>query len=365
MSPISDNTAGTVIQVAGADLVFHPVRIDDVTPTGHQIAHASGYKPPDAVVVMRMMDDGALDPVRPDEVVDLRQAQGRFVVGIADCISLAEVDGERLQWIGGVISGTAIRRLASVPDDRTVFLERTDEPDREILPVDLVNLDPAGIESFVTRKRKGWELNVHGVVVEFDEPKVRVRDALVKAGFDPAKPWQILLKIEGRPKVEVGLDDMVDLTTPDIEKLRLMPRAVDNGEALPAPRRDFALLAEDVDYLGRLALPWETVVEQGRRWLVIGGYPLPSGYTATTTDLALEIPPSYPQAQIYGFYANPPLALANGRTIASTQLSGVIRGLPWVGWSRYRPGQPWNPDSDNVVTQLALAEAALLKEAGE
>ena len=118
-------------------------------------------------------------------------------------------------------------------------------------------------------------------------------------------------------------------------------------------------------YLDGLALRWETVVEKGRRWLVIRDYPLPPGYSVPTSDLALELPETYPQAQIYGFYAYPPLALASGRAIANTQLNGVIDGKPYVGWSRYRPGQPWNPDVDNVVSQFALVEAALLKEAGE
>ncbi len=364
MNPTPDPSRGATIHVAGLDLAFRSVPIADRTPTGHQIAHAAGVRPAEAALVMRMLEDGGLDPVRPDEVVDLAAGEGRFVVGVADRISLATVDGERVQWIGDVVSGAALRRLGSVPADHALYLERADEPDLEIAPTDLVSLDPAGIESFISRK-KGWKLDVHGVVVEFGTPKVRVRDALVEAGFDPAKPWQIFLKVAGRPKSEVGLDDVVDLTTPGIEKLRLMPRAVDNGEAPCAPRRDFALLAEDVAYLDRQKLEWEAVAEGGRRWLVLHGYPLPAGYTADTTDLALEIPSTYPQAQIYGFYAHPALALASGRTIPSTQLSGVIFGLPWTGWSRYRPGQPWDPDTDNVVTQLALAEACLSKEAGE
>lgn len=361
----SVNTSpGALIRIAGTDLEFRPVHIGDKTPTGHQIAHASGNKPPDDAVVLRMLDDGGLDLVRPDEMVDVSDGQARFVVGIADHVAFAKVDGERHQWLGGVISGTALRRLAAVPDDRAILLERVDQPDKEIASDDLVNLDRDGIESFITRK-KGWKLNVHGVVVEFGTPSVKVRDALIEAKFDPSKPWQIFLKVAGQPKVEVTLDQEIDLTTPGIEKLRLMPRAVDNGEAPSAPRRTFGLLEEDVAYLDGLALRWETVIEKGRRWLVIRDYPLPPGYSVPTSDLALELPQTYPQAQIYGFYAYPPLALASGRAIANTQLNGVIDGKPYVGWSRYRPGQPWNPDVDNVVSQFALVEAALLKEAGE
>jgi len=360
-----------LIQVAGLDLVFHAVQIDDPTPTGHQIAKAAGCKPPDDALVLHVRSDGELDLVRPDEVIDVRGGAARFVAVVADHVSLFKVDGERFEWPGGVISGLVVRRVARVPEDRTLYLERTDLPDREIELAELINLDRSGIESFITT-RKTWKLNVHGVIEEFTHPKVAVRDALIAAKIDPTKPWQIFLKVVGQPKVEVTLDQVIDLTTPGIEKLRLMPRAVDNGEAPSAPRRTFAMLEEDLNYLEGLGLVWETVVEPAaspgavaRRWLLIKGYPLPAGYTARFTDLALEIPPTYPQAQIYGFYANPAPALVNGRTIPNTQLTGTISGIPFIGWSRYRAGQPWNPDVDNVVTQLALVEASLAKEAGE
>jgi hypothetical protein len=120
-------------------------------------------------------------------------------------------------------------------------------------------------------------------------------------------------------------------------------------------------------YLRQLGLIWETLVEiDGRRWLLLHNYPVPAGYTVTTTLLALEVPPAYPGAQIYGFYAYPPLALAAGGEIASTQMRGVIRRNEFHGWSRNRgQGAPWNAEKDNVVTQLALVEAALTKEVGE
>lgn len=361
MEAVKNKVAGTVILVAGADLEFRPLTISYETPTGHQIARAAGCKPPDDAVVMRVLDDGEMDLVRPDE--ELMAEGSRFVAFLADHVSLLKVDGERYEWPGRTISGAVLRRLAGVPDDQSIYLQRIEVEDEEILPTTLVNLDATGIEAFITVK-KGWKLNVHGVVVEFGTQTVIVRDALVKAGFDPSKPWQIFLKVAGQPKSEVGIDQEIDLSMPGIEKLRLMPQAVDNGEAL-APRRAFSLLAEDVEYLDRLGLGWETVVEEQRRWLLVHDYPLPPGFTVGTSDIALEIPPTYPQAQIYGFFAFPPLALANARVIPSTQLSGVINGKPFVGWSRYRPGQPWDPDTDNVVTQFALVEASLLKEAGE
>jgi Prokaryotic E2 family E len=205
-------------------------------------------------------------------------------------------------------------------------------------------------------------LNVQGVILELMTPTIEVRQALQDAGFDPDQGWQIFLKIHGEPKKEVSLTDTIDLRTPGIEKLRLVPKHVINGDREGPPQRTFALLEADETHLDRLGLRWETVIEANRRWLVIFGYPTPQGYTNRHVALAFEIPPTYPAAQIYGFYAFPPLALASSRAIESTQMRGTIFGQEYHGWSRRRGDAAWNPLTDNVATQLALVEGALAKE---
>lgn len=252
-----------------------------------------------------------------------------------------------------------------MPADKAIYFERQDQPDHLLGDHDLVDLDAADVEAFVSRKLV-WKLNVQGVLLELSAPTVVVRKALVLAGFNPDQGWQIFLKIAGDPKQPVQLTTEIDLRTPGIEKLRLTPKDVNNGEGLAKPSRAFALLDIDEAHLDRLGLRWETIIEADRRWLLLHEYPLPSGYTVTHTKLALEIPPTYPAAHIYGFYAYPPLALACGRVIESTQFRGVLLGDEYHGWSRNRgPAAPWNPAADNVVTQLALVDAALAKEIGE
>lgn len=206
---------------------------------------------------------------------------------------------------------------------------------------------------------------MQGVEISVETPTIVVRDALTRAGFDATQSWHIFLKVRGQDKREVQLTDIVDLRTPGIEKIRLTPKEVNNGEALSAPRRAFALLDADDEYLDRLGVRWETVLDAGRRWLLIHHFPLPTGYTATRTLLALEIPPAYPGAQIDMFYTNPPLALASGRAIECTHIAAVIFGTPYNGWSRHRGlASPWNPTMDNVMTHLALVKSALVKEVG-
>jgi hypothetical protein len=212
---------------------------------------------------------------------------------------------------------------------------------------------------------KDYKLNVQGVVIDWPNSTIIVRDAIKKAGFDVDKPWLIFLKVQGQPKEEVTLDRIVDLTLPGLEKIRLTPKDVTNGEA-PVEINGFALLDVDDEFLDGLGLEWETVIEQKRRWLLVHNYPLPPGYTATTTTIALEIPSTYPSAQIDMFYCFPPLGLASGRAIASTQVRAMIKGDEFHGWSRHRGGaSTWDPDKDNVSTQFALVDACIAREVGE
>jgi len=369
MTELSADTAdrgkGRRIEVGDETLTYRNVPIDDLTPTGAQLAAAAGFKPKQNTVVLQVLANGELEDVRPSETVDLKRDGGRFVIVETDRDYFITIDGQRFQWPCRIVSGAIVRKLGQLPAGVAVYLEQVDEPDREIGDQDLVDLDGRGVEAFVGRK-PSWKLNVQGVTVESDTPTIIVSDAMIKAGFDVAQSWHIFLKVAGQAKREVALTEVVDLRTPGIEKIRLTPKEVNNGEAHPAPRRDFDVLEVDEAYLDRAGYKWETVNDGGRRWLVIHHYPVPAGFSPTEARLALEIPPTYPAAQIDMFYTYPPLALVSGRAIDCTHIPATILGVPYNGWSRHRgPGSEWNPASDNVVTHLALVESALGKEVGE
>src|ERR1700722_2436560 len=87
-----------------------------------------------------------------------------------------------------------------------------------------------------------WKLNVQGVLIESRQPEITVRHAIKEAGFNPDTPWIIVLKISGEPKREVDLSFVIDLRHTGIEKLRLTPRHINNGEVAAARRMDFAML---------------------------------------------------------------------------------------------------------------------------
>jgi hypothetical protein len=352
------------IEIANQDLSFRPVAVAGLQPTGAEVAAAAGFSGAGQPAVLHLLADGALHHIRIEETIDVSQGEHRFVVLERKREFHFMLNGDRFDWPFRVISGGQIRKLGRVPPDLEIWLVLERGHERLINDHDLVDLEIPGHERFISRRHE-WKLNVQGVILEVPEPTIVVRKAISDAGFDPNKDWQIFLIVHGQPKKPVTLTDTIDLRTPGIDKLRLTPKEVNNGEALPAPRRAFSLLDVDELHLNRLGLLWETVEEARRRWLVIHDYPLPAGYTVRRTLLALEIPTTYPAAQIYGFFAFPPLALASNRAIASTQLRGTIFGSVFHGWSRNRGAARWNPATDNVSTQLALVDAALAKEAGE
>lgn len=367
--PYSNHIRSGEIQISGLDFQFRTVALADHTPTGAQIAVAAGFAPAADVTVLQVLSNGELEDIRPSETVDLTTQIGKFVVVESDRTFQLTVDGTRYPWPGRVVSGMVLRRLASIPAEKALFIERRAQPDQAVEDVDLIDLSEPGIEHFYSAVRT-WRLNVQGKNIDSITPTIVVQDAMLRAGFDITQAWQIFLKVEGQPKVPVQMSSTIDLRAPGIEKLRLTPGAIGNGEAITEPVREFSLLDVDENFLNHNGSLWETItIDEGgakRRWLVIHDYHVMDGYTVSKMTLALEIPNTYPEAQIDMFYTFPPLMLATGADIPCTQVRATIRGLEFHGWSRHRgEASKWNPTFDNVVSHLALVEAALLKEVGQ
>ena len=127
-------------------------------------------------------------------------------------------------------------------------------------------------------------------------------------------------------------------------------------------RRAFQLGEEDVECLAARGLGWEALIEAASKWVIVHGYPVPEGYNHRTADVALRIPPSYPDGDIDMVYFFPELKLVNGRMIrALTPL--VIDSKQYQQWSRHRtPQNPWRPGLDNICTHLLQVDSWLERE---
>ena len=356
------HNAGSSIQIFGLDLSTPTVvQLHDKTPVGSQIALAAGFNPDQQASVAQWRTK-ALEDIGPNEPAKLNESV-RFVVVESDGYSRFTIDGLRFDWPASTISVTAVRTLAEIPATKSIFLERQDEPDKLLSESDVVRLSQQGVERLSSRSLK-WSLEVQGVVLVLHEPTIVVREALSKAGLNPDQGWQIFLKVVGQPKQPMTLESIVELRTPGIEKLRVSPLDVGNGESSsPSVVRSFRLLDTDEAFLNANYPAWEAIVEGGRQWLLLPDYVLPDGYSSSKVCMALEIPPTYPAAQIDMFYLLPAAALQTGAAIPATEHRQAIRGLQFQRWSRHRgAGNQWSSTHDNVVTHLALVESALFKE---
>lgn len=355
------NSGAFQFQAAGGDLQLKPYLLEDATPTGAQIAAVLGFRPNQQVTVLHWFGT-TLEDVRPDEVVDIRDGMARFIVAESDGAWRLAMDGQRLDWLARHIAVSTLRQLMNIPSEFGIYLEHEDEPDELLDEGYRLDLQARGVERLASR-RSTWKLNVQGEILTLHAPTIIVREALTQAGFNPDQGWHIYLKIEGQPKEVVGLDTPVDLRRPGIEKLRLTPKDVINGEGPSKLARAFSMLSIDETFLDAKFPGWEAVLEGGRQWLLLPNHELPPGYSAQVVQLALEIPPTYPATQIDMFYLFPQVTLSTGAQIPATEASAEIRGQNFQRWSRHRTAAgPWRTGYDNVKTHLALVDSALQKE---
>ena len=301
-----------------------------------------------------------------DEIVDLKaQTPKSFIVGKSDRTWTFAINEIAYELPFRSISEAHLRQISNISDDETLFLERKDQADRQLNATDMVVLDDPDVERIYARPRF-WKLKVQDILLTISTPTIVVKDALVQAGIDPTTGWTAAIKYKDAPREAIALDGVIDLTRKGIEKLWLRPDHIQNGEDSSPSSRAFALREEDENYLSKSDLKIETMLEGGRRWAILREVPLPQGYTVNTADIAIEVPPTYPAAQLDMFYCYPHLVRTTGGTIPQTQSSQSIEGKSYQRWSRHREGATaWNPASDSLITHIAIITDAVAKEVGQ
>ncbi|WLT40276.1 multiubiquitin domain-containing protein (plasmid) [Synechocystis sp. B12] len=338
------------------------VELSDTTSTGEQILAAARLRPAADYALLRWPDSGPTNEVALDDIIKLPRSGPllAFFAIKSDRVSYFTLDEERYAWAGRLDADT-VRRVGHVDPAMDLWLELTDQGDRLIQPGEVIDLDAPGVERLYT-KRAVWHLRVNDEDTEWPQPRVQVRDALTKAGFDVSRPWTMKFKVQGEPVRAVNMDDELDLSRAGVERLRVAPSEVNNGDGKDA-RREFSLLAADAEFLKKRGLDWQTVNSDGQ-WLIVSDYPLPPGYDVAACTLAVLIPPSYPTAALDMFFCHPPLRI-NGIVPPQTEHHQAIDGRNFQRWSRHRGGASlWDPSVDNLASHFALIDEALAREVG-
>jgi hypothetical protein len=107
------------------------------------------------------------------------------------------------------------------------------------------------------------------------------------------------------------------------------------------------------------------MIDGGAKWLIVRGFPVPAGYNHSASDVALRIPPSYPDVDMDMAYFYPELLLSSGKVIKQTHVRIPIEGKQYQQWSRHRTrANPWRAGLDNVCTHLLQVTTWLCREIG-
>lgn len=127
-------------------------------------------------------------------------------------------------------------------------------------------------------------------------------------------------------------------------------------------RRDFALPAEDMEWLETRGADYELVREGQVLRVVLYDYAVSLGYQVDRVTANVRIEAGYPDTQIDMVYFFPNLARTNGRPIGAIS-ADTFDGKSWQRWSRHRtPANPWRPGIDSLATHFSLVQDWLERE---
>lgn len=158
------------IQIADQRLDFQQIVLSDPVPTGREIISAAGHRDVDKFIVLQQLPSGDLEELRLNEHTDLRKSGiEKFIVVRSDRSFRLVLDSERQEWPAELINGLTLKRLGGKKfDEVSVFLEGTEEADREVEDEEFVDLAQPGVERFYFRALE------REVVISVNDKPVRI-----------------------------------------------------------------------------------------------------------------------------------------------------------------------------------------------
>lgn len=124
------------------------------------------------------------------------------------------------------------------------------------------------------------------------------------------------------------------------------------------------LLPEDVQYLAERGATYQVVEEGGMTCLLLPGWPLPGGLSATHADVLIRLAAGYPDIPPDMWWVDPPLRRADGDEIPATQSMEPHLARTWQRWSRHFNAGQWQPGIDRLSGFLALMDGEFRRAAG-
>lgn len=142
------------VDIAHEGFAFRSFVIEDPVPTGKQLLDLSGARPAREHLLFQWLPSGAMEEIRPDEVVDLRiSGRERFITFKSDRSFRFQLDDESRDWGAQKITGMQLKQLAKVnASDHDVFHLVVGGRDQIIEDNDAFDLGGHEVERFATRE---------------------------------------------------------------------------------------------------------------------------------------------------------------------------------------------------------------------
>lgn len=126
--------------------------LNDDKVTGTQMAMGAGFLSQDEVIVMQQLKSGALEEIRPEELVDISHPGiERFFIMESDATYRLFLDELKFEWPKVKVGPSILRKLACKSDDFEIIQQLEDAPDRVLEEHDLIDLSGPKTERFITR----------------------------------------------------------------------------------------------------------------------------------------------------------------------------------------------------------------------
>lgn len=184
---MAESTTEFHIRIADASLNFQTLSVSDPVPAGRQLLADGGFRPPEAHLLFELLENGALEERRLDEVTDLRPPGPRtFLAFRSDRSFRFVLDDRRFEWGASKISEAALRWLASADaKDGGVWIELRDEPDRLLDRDEVTALNGNGTERFRTERL--YPVCIEGKEYRWPHPTITPEKIAELGGWDPAE----------------------------------------------------------------------------------------------------------------------------------------------------------------------------------
>ncbi len=349
------------------------VEVDQPKVTGKEILVKAGKKPIECFTLYIKKPACDFEKVSLGEVVDISDGKVEHFVTKEPEVFNYTVDSEPEMTDKKTLTPVEILKLAGMdpklnylilidPDGKKEnFAFNPHDPVKMVCPkmtfvtgkwVDKVVIEEYGKECKEVPPAHVYVIKVDKTNHDWKDWFITGEQIIGLSGKQPAAKFTALKFMNNQPKpVKVELNEKVDLRESCLVRFVVQPKTQDDGED---PRRQFKLPAPDVQYLDKMGLRWETVVN-GNHWLIIRDYPIPEGYDVRQADIALLIPAQYDAVQIDMASFCPALSKTDGRGINA--VSGAqIDGRSFQQWSRHRKPNEWVPGVDNISTHLFLVD---------